>query len=673
MKGWVLPAEKLMGNMRFPAKFTLVSILFLIPLVLTLVLYWQESSKNINLLQRETQGMKFIERLQPVLIESGKHRGLTHALLNGDQSVRGQLSQQRSVLSQEINALRDAASGEVPHEVKQGVERVGNQWQKIVQMSGGGRDAQALFKQHNLLAIEIRDLFITTSQSYALELDSDAQTTFLINLVVSTLPELVDESGRLRDAATGVAAMGRFTPDSFIYLSNQLNKVAEEAPVLQRSANRPLSFDGGQKLQQEISQAARDLSSFQEFIRTRVVEPDNLQIDANSVFIQSTGFLKTNVKLYDHLMPTLHMLIEERLSRRELHRNLILVVILLAIGTAVYLFAGFYCYTIGTVNRFSEMAALLAAGDLGVRLERNGCDEMAGVSDGFNQVAEGFQNLVRQAVSSTVLVAESARSMTQESDQTLQGAAEQKREAEQIASAVQDLADSALDISRNSAEAAESAQRADEMATQGREMVEHTARSFNGMLDEVARTSDVIGQLDTDVQAIGDISGVIREIAEQTNLLALNAAIEAARAGEQGRGFAVVADEVRNLAQRTQASTLEIQQTIESLQACTKDSVELMTSSHQQVSANVEEINKAGELLGAIDDVVAEMNHKNAEIASAVQAQNSLVDNLRVNIDSISSVADGTESSAQQSAKLAQDMSGSSARLSDTLAAFRIG
>jgi|GEM_PF-515415 len=672
MNGWVKPAEALMGSLRFPAKFTLVSILFLIPLCLTVVLYWQVSSQNIDRLQRELDGMAFISELEPVLIQTGRHRGLTHALLNGDAGIQGTLSQVRSELERELSKLGQMASVDtVPGNVKQSVATLQQQWRALRGQAEGG-DAEAIFEAHNTQVKHIRELFITVSRAYALELDSDAQTTFLINMAVLELPLLFDESAKLRDAATGVAAKGRFTPDSFIYLSNQLNQVAGAAPVLIQSSQQTFSFQSGAQLQDELTAAGQQLSRLQDFVRIRVIEPDSVQISADAVFEQGSANLAPMIKLYSHMMPMLHMLIEKRLVRLELYRNLVLGVILLAVGAAIYLFMGFYRYTLGTVNRFSKMAALLAVGDLSVRLESRGSDEMSTVTEGFNQVADGFQRLVRQTVESTDVVATAAHTMNAESSETLQGAAQQKREAVQIAQAVQELAHSAEDIAGHSAVAAESAQQADALATQGREVVEHTAQSFTGMLDEVSRTSQVIGQLDTDVQAIGDISRVIREIAEQTNLLALNAAIEAARAGEQGRGFAVVADEVRNLAQRTQSSTQEIEQTIESLQACTRDSVALMTSSHQQVSTNVEEITRAGELLGEIDSIVAGMNQKNAQIALAVQAQNQLVDRLQGNIASVSGVADSTELSAQQSAELAQSMAESSARLRDTLGAFKV-
>ncbi|MCV6588531.1 MAG: methyl-accepting chemotaxis protein [Marinobacterium sp.] len=672
MKGWVAPAETLMGNMRFPAKFTLVSFLFLIPLLLTLVLYWQESARSTDQLHRELQGMKLIRQLEPVLIEAGNHRGLVHAQKNGDASVGGQLSSVRNTLAQHLRSLQQLGNNaETPASVRDGINGLQQQWQNL--QASSGANAQSLFDAHNQLIKDIRMLFVQVSRSYVLELDSDAHTTFLIDMAVIELPALMDESSKLRDAATGIAAMGQFSPDTFIFLSNQLNKVAEAAPLLEQGIVRAAQVGSESGLQQEIRTAEGQLGQLQSFIRSQVLDPDRIRVSADRVFQQSSDSLRPMVELYDHMMPMLQVLLEKRLARLELHRNLVLGVILVTVGAAFYLFMGFYCYTIGMVTRFSKQAATLAAGNLSVRLEVTGQDEMRAVGEGFNQVAEGFQQLVRQTVSSTARVADAAGAMNHESALTLEGAAQQQREAEMISQAVAELAHSADDIRNHSTVAANSARQADEMATEGRNVVEHTAQSFTSMMDEVARTSEVMGQLDIDVQAIGDISRVIREIAEQTNLLALNAAIEAARAGEQGRGFAVVADEVRNLAQRTQTSTHEIQQTIESLQACTRNSVDLMTSTQQQVSANVEDITRAGELLGAIDNTVADMNRKNAQIATAVQAQNQLIERLQANIASVSDVADNTEGSARQNARLAQDMSASSTHLQESLKAFNAG
>ncbi|MDH5184682.1 MAG: methyl-accepting chemotaxis protein, partial [Gammaproteobacteria bacterium] len=201
--------------------------------------------------------------------------------------------------------------------------------------------------------------------------------------------------------------------------------------------------------------------------------------------------------------------------------------------------------------------------------------------------------------------------------QTNTGVAGQQRETEQVATAINEMAATAQEVARSAAHAAEETRHADGQSQQGNELVESVVQSIQSLAAEVERASTVIGRVSDESLNIGSVLNVIRDIAEQTNLLALNAAIEAARAGEQGRGFAVVADEVRTLASRTQASTAEIQQMIERLQASTKEAVSAMQAGQVKATESVEKSAIAGTTLGDITRAVSSITDMNIQIAGA--------------------------------------------------------
>jgi len=203
-------------------------------------------------------------------------------------------------------------------------------------------------------------------------------------------------------------------------------------------------------------------------------------------------------------------------------------------------------------------------------------------------------------------------------------------------------------------------------------VVDETIAIINHLADDVEQGASAVNQLREDSENVGTVLDVIRGIAEQTNLLALNAAIEAARAGEQGRGFAVVADEVRTLAGRTQESTQEIQEMIESLQTGSKEAVELMTQSSEQTLSGVQQTGKAGEALTAIANEVERINDMNTQIASAAEEQSSVAEEINHNVVSISQVTSETAQGAEQTARASEDLANLATDLQNMVARFKV-
>ena len=241
--------------------------------------------------------------------------------------------------------------------------------------------------------------------------------------------------------------------------------------------------------------------------------------------------------------------------------------------------------------------------------------------------------------------------------QTRNGVQRQQVETEQVATAMNEMVATAQNMVDNAEMAASATEQADNEAQAGSKVVTQNIAQINGLADAVERAAEVIHRLEGDSESIGTVLDVIRGIAEQTNLLALNAAIEAARAGEQGRGFAVVADEVRSLASRTQESTQEIQAMIEQLQSGAREAVKAMSDGREQAQASVEQAARAGSSLEAITHAVASIREMNRHISDAARQQGEVADEINRNLSTITQVAEqtseGTESLGEASSKLA--------------------
>lgn len=297
-------------------------------------------------------------------------------------------------------------------------------------------------------------------------------------------------------------------------------------------------------------------------------------------------------------------------------------------------------------------------GDLTARVEVLSTDESGQLGKSLNYFLEKMQQTISQIAGSTVQVSAAAEELSAIISETNDSISQQHIATDQVATAVNEMSATVQEVTINATKAASSARSADESAQDGRTVVQNTIDSIGHLATDVNEAAEVIRGLSQDSDSIGSVLDVIKGIAEQTNLLALNAAIEAARAGEQGRGFAVVADEVRTLASRTQQSTTEIENMIENLQQGTQNAVRVMGSGTKKVKESVEKATDAGVALKNITTAVTAISDMNMLIASAAEEQNTVTEDINRNVSAISIISDQNSRSSQQmndsSAKLAR-------------------
>ncbi len=297
-------------------------------------------------------------------------------------------------------------------------------------------------------------------------------------------------------------------------------------------------------------------------------------------------------------------------------------------------------------------------GDLTRRLAVTSNDELGELATSFNRFVDKIHGLVRQITEMTGqlngLVSE-VSSQAQRSESAME---RQRHETDQVATAINEMSAAAQEVAKSAHGASVAAQQTDEQGRTAKRVVDGSIRQIHALVDDIRKSGTSLDSLQQDVSSIVSVLGVIRSIAEQTNLLALNAAIEAARAGEAGRGFAVVADEVRALASRTQQSTQEIQGMIDRLQHGTQEAVSAMRRSSEAGDGTSTQANEAGLSLSTIGELIATINSMNAQIASAAEEQTAVAEEINRSVHQIAgaveSVADETRQSAQTSRSLAE-------------------
>jgi methyl-accepting chemotaxis protein len=288
-------------------------------------------------------------------------------------------------------------------------------------------------------------------------------------------------------------------------------------------------------------------------------------------------------------------------------------------------------------------------GDLTRNLDTHGNDELSALSRHFNMFTDKLRKVISQSLQSAGELDTAARDLSQIAGQAQQHSEQQSQQMELVATAINEVTYGVQDVAKNAENAASEVQAAEDQARQGQHNIEISLRQISELSATINQAVSVIQALAQESTQIGSVLEVIRSIAEQTNLLALNAAIEAARAGEQGRGFAVVADEVRLLAQRTQKSTAEIQVMIERLQGNSEAAVKVINDSSKASQLTIEQASQAGTSLTQIASGLRNLNSLNASIASATLQQSHVVEDINQNVTQAASLAQENALAAQQS------------------------
>ncbi|QUW66151.1 HAMP domain-containing protein [Pseudomonas synxantha] len=676
MMSLLYPAVALMNRLSFGMKFSLISVLFLLPMLATNYYLvrdsWREFQgtrielQSLDLLgsslalRRELETLNNQVQINVILGQSGKAADLEAQITALEQRVLERLQGLHAMATQ-------------PEQV----EVFENKRDELIAAFKAQQQETSLLNKAALIGkllnqAQMLSQIIASQAGLSRDVQSDLrQLSDLVTAVTPQVTQLLGEGRAMGAYSLGQGFINSSSSTRFDELLQQVEKLQGEYGLkLQDALGASNAAHAALDSLAQASQAS--LKQGSELFEEQVVMAETLDTSWQGFYDGVSQLMAKTYQLDDATLAFIGQQLEQRLAQNRLHMVLLVAALLAVFALIFYLYAGFFVSTRTTLRSLGAMMDKVAAGDMTVTFVAHSRDELGDLGQVFNGTVAKIHDLIERVghtVSQVELQASQVQTISAQSNQAVSG---QRSQIEQVATAMNQMSATAQEVARSAAAAVNSAQSVNDETVSGRALVQSQQSGIARLALEIDESVRVINQLAADSQSISSVLEVIKSIAEQTNLLALNAAIEAARAGEQGRGFAVVADEVRTLARRTQHSTGEIEQMISRLHSGVGAAVKAMGSSHEMASGTVGQSEKVQHALENILGAVGMIVDQNQQIAAAVEQQTAVAHDIDQNIVQINRAGEHAAQGAQQTEAASRQLSAQVIELKQLIGAFRV-
>ena len=667
------PAMFIMNRLQYTYKFLLISVLFLCPIVLLGYQLWNQLEQDIQVTSREKAGIQVIKALSELNVSANQYRDLmmAHRIDHTEETAQN-ISKTRTATREKLEQLLTTfKDSELLKSSQQ--EQLENAWKKSLNDSlGAALLLRDYMESYGALGSATESIIRDLAKNSGLNADPDETLNAEFSLYMENLRTLMQiltelrgygdntlnnnfvDSGTLSvieplyDSAQAVVdktqaqfdKLNKAHPDP--ELNATIKRTVEQSGMILKAFNEQLIEGYGQKM------------TWQNFNK---LATDNLR-----------GLLDSEKAILDRAQHT----IQQRLNMKENRRIGLIASLLALLAIITYLYLGLYITLRQSINGMVSSAARVADGDMTVQVDIVSQDEFSILIQNFNAMVEQMRDLIRSAQNSSHLTQQHSVEVQEMAEKNSELVRQQTEETRKITRAMEEMTAASSEVAREAEYTANAAQDADENARGGKTLIDSALSSFEDLTGRINASMHVVEKLAEHSRGVTSILAVIKGIAQQTNLLALNAAIEAARAGEQGRGFAVVADEVRSLAQRSHEATVEIDEVLGKIQTGVEEAVNTMKVSVDVTGSTVSTARSLGEKLDEILHGVTSISDRTQSISAASLQQNESVNHVRLSVQAIDSRAGEAANTAVNTLSSVSEMRHAISDLTEQLRRFKI-
>lgn len=674
VNGLLAPAIALMNKLSYAKKFGVISVTFFVPLILLSYAIANQTYEQIQKAEQARDALVVISDVLGLNKEVSTYRDLAAV---DTFYQRPELNEKANQLEENLFQAFDAVKQKYPQTlISQTIEEKQANWAAKLKRSGENKQPTIndQFKNNNQVVLDILHLANKIAQDSGVLQDTNEEVQLLLKLVMVDYPKYLSALGFAHTMGVYSIMEQYIMTGTYDTLNETYDLLDAQQKDMQQSHTSLL--DGHPELASIFSDIFKETETNIENVKFKL---DEDIISALNVEIKWNEYSEFYLS---HLLPfytvqTLSMdkidnILDERIN--ELSKKLVVVVvaIVLVMLLIVYLYAAFFWSVRSTVGQFHSAARTISRGDMRVRVAVESKDEMGELTGEFNIMVDKIHSLLQAVHKTATDVGESMKIVGGNAEQSNKAANEQLHQTEQVASAITEMAATAEEVNRQSADAANFAANATNQAGTANEIVAETLSQINVLAEEIVLSTKVINQLSENSSSIANMLSVIKGITEQTNLLALNAAIEAARAGEHGRGFAVVADEVRTLAGRTQASAQEIEEIMMTIHTGINGAVDAMGKSHDMAQNTVESSSRVRTALDEIVSMIKSVADINSQISVSADEQTQVAKTIDENVVKINDLGRATVEDSEHTVKAIKEVIELTNSLQDKLEKFQV-